>query len=491
MNKTDCNVIQCSVEHQHTTVLTMENKCLATIKQGSSKGERCWRPPSENGYCGIHQADAIIEKGILEGLHKCSTHRCITMIKDGKYCKTCSDKKEKTKEESVMCRAVYTQGPNKGEKCDKKASTPEGFCGKHALRNTMVEAAAGAGRRICGDGKRSCKNFTEDDKLKCEECLAKDRIADKEHYDEVKDMGNCLGCGCELHELTCGIRKGIQRCEECYNKLKEVESNRIREKRNYKQERKENIESHYLNYKRGALKRNIQFDLTIEKFQSIVNMPCRYCGKYDETEVIGIDRISSDTGYSDKNIVPACGKCNIMKNDLQLKDFMDHIVSIYKHYTKYGIEDISDTTKELTETSYIRPKNILLMYNSKKLEPYIQLCIKDGRSPTFITKLQELSTLKLTEVEARQFIKMALGAETSSQIKKDRQRVCKKEMFGYLKFKNVDACVEHYALVYGTPDGFREDIEELVAIWSDDNSKNLEEFNRIIIKYQNKRTLSE
>jgi hypothetical protein len=490
MNKMNCNVIQRSVEYQHSTVLTMENKCLATIKQGSSKGERCWRPPSENGYCGIHQVDAIIEKGILEGLHKCSTHRCITMIKDGKYCTVCAEKKEKTKEETIICRAVYTQGTNKGQQCDKKASTPEGFCGKHALRNTIVEAAAGAGRRICDDGKRACKNFTEYEKLKCEECLTKDRITNKERYDEVKDLGNCLGCRCELTELTLGYRKGIQRCELCYTKLQEVECCRVREKRNYKQEYFKNINVYYNQYITGAISRNLKFDLTRDEFTNIVTKPCNYCGTNIENEVNGIDRIDSCIGYTKENSVPACETCNVMKNDLSLEEFIEHIKLIYTHITSSTIPVVKHTAHSGVKTSFIRPREIVEFYRKKKLDEYIGLCIADKRSPAFIRKMREFQTLDLKEIEARDFIKNSLKIETKIVSNIKRQRINRKEMFGYLKFKNVDACVEHYALVHGSPEGFREDIEDLVALWSDDNSINLQEFDRIIIKYQNKRNLT-
>ena len=89
----DQNTIkECDIDHQNQPLL--EETCLAVLKQGTNKGQRCWRPPTENGYCGKHQTDAIIEKGILEGLHKCLTHRCTIMIKDSKYCEECTKKKE-------------------------------------------------------------------------------------------------------------------------------------------------------------------------------------------------------------------------------------------------------------------------------------------------------------------------------------------------------------------------------------------------------------
>ena len=59
--------------------------------------------------------------------------------------------------------------------CITKAK-PSGFCGKHEPRGLLLEQAAKDGRRVCDDGKRSCKNYTEDFKLKCEVCLQKNKI---------------------------------------------------------------------------------------------------------------------------------------------------------------------------------------------------------------------------------------------------------------------------------------------------------------------------
>jgi len=200
--------------------------CKAIIKQGAKKGEQCWRTSSDNGYCGIHQIEFKIQQGIEKGLRKCATHRCTEMIHE-KYCEKCTIKKTETESKVTICRAFITQGSNKGKQCNKEASTSEGFCGKHLL-NIQVEKASKEDKRICDDGKRSCKNFTEDGKLKCEVCLEKARIKDHEIYNLKKEEGLCLDCGCEIIEKIKGLRKEVQRCGLCYEKLQEIEKNRVR-----------------------------------------------------------------------------------------------------------------------------------------------------------------------------------------------------------------------------------------------------------------------
>ena len=140
-------------------------------------------------------------------------------------------------------------------------------------------------------------------------------------------------------------------------------------------------------------------------------------------------------------------------------------------------------------TSFIKPQEIINLYHSNRLLEYIETCILDKRSPSFIEKMKALDNLCLNEIQARAYIKNALNLETKIvNNSTSRQRINRKEMFGYLIIKDIDSCIKHYNNVHGTPDGFRTDMEFLINHWNEyDNSKNLEQFNRIINKYQNKR----
>ena len=385
--------------------------------------------------------------------------------------------------EDTRCRGLITQGSNRGKRCGNKAKEGS-YCNKHKL-NILVEKAKEEGKRICDDGKRACKNYTDVGKLKCEECLVKIREKETEEYNKKRDDGLCLGCGCEITEPTAGVRKEtVQRCETCYDKLREVEKGRGDRYRNYKQERKANITTHYQVYARSAALRNKRFEITIEEFERIVNSKCTYCNYYDETEAIGIDRVDSSDGYVSGNVVSCCAGCNMMKNDTSLEEFIARVSSIYKNYIEPREHTVVVAAGAGTPSakSYIPPKKIMEKYRSEKLEDYISDCIADGRSPSFIDKLRELKDSKFNDVEARAFIKGSLWSETVRKTLDDRCRINKKEMFGYIKVGNVSACVEHYGKVHGIPEGFREDMQTLEGEHADEK-----EFVRILVKYQNKR----
>jgi len=96
-------------------------------------------------------------------------------------------------------------------------------------------------------------------------------------------------------------------------------------------------------YKKGALKRNLEYNLTSEEFNKFVTGICDYCGD-SLTNVkkgqgkssgnflyTGIDRIDSSKGYTKENSVSCCWTCNNMKHTTNKEDFLSHIEKIFKY----------------------------------------------------------------------------------------------------------------------------------------------------------------
>jgi hypothetical protein len=100
---------------------------------------------------------------------------------------------------------------------------------------------------------------------------------------------------------------------------------------------------HY--YKKSAKDRGLEFSLTEDEFSNLTQQDCVYCGEAPDIETTpykrkelsslipmnGIDRINSGDGYVTGNCAPCCSKCNQIKMDMSVFDFMRHISKIYKH----------------------------------------------------------------------------------------------------------------------------------------------------------------
>jgi len=99
-------------------------------------------------------------------------------------------------------------------------------------------------------------------------------------------------------------------------------------------------------YKRQSKRRKIEFNLNKELFISLVEGKCFYCGEYGTNTLnnggrgggiykmfnyTGIDRINSDKGYVEGNVVSCCKVCNYAKSTTSQNNFFDWIVKVYEY----------------------------------------------------------------------------------------------------------------------------------------------------------------
>jgi hypothetical protein len=479
----------------------LAQQCMAILEQGVQKGNQCNRPKLENGFCGKHQKQALLLKINKDTEKKCTTHRCNTIIPStDKYCNICQENKKEKLKAITLCKGI------ENKPCNFEANE-SGYCGKHQARGLLLEEAKELSVRICDDGKRACKNITVDNKLHCESCLEKYRKQDKERYDVKAESCNlCLDCGVKLESLHVGIKgHSVQRCEECYQKLRSIEEKRVNRERNYAEEKKNKIEQYLHSYNVNAQHRNLSFKLNIDEFKDYVTSACYYCGYYNESEVIGIDRIDSNRGYSCDNCVPCCQKCNIMKNTLHKDEFLEHITKIYKHIYKaedVNIDALLNNKKtnnivkkdEVIELSRIRPHKIADMYVKGQIQTFIDNCKKDNRSPSFIEKIEAVKNNKLPHREFATYLRTALRADaktTTYYNSNEQQRVSHNNLYRLLDYGNVSHAIILYESVHGDMPGFSEDMEELSNAWKtcseEERRSNL---HKLLVKYQNQRAKS-
>ena len=100
----------------------------------------------------------------------------------------------------------------------------------------------------------------------------------------------------------------------------------------------------YNTYSRRARSKNLPFSFSKDEFKEITSLPCAYCGiepkqvaskgndrTYGEYIYNGIDRIDSNKGYEEGNVVPCCGQCNVAKNNYTYDEFMTWIHRLSKN----------------------------------------------------------------------------------------------------------------------------------------------------------------
>lgn len=81
----------------------------------------------------------------------------------------------------------------------------------------------------------------------------------------------------------------------------------------------------------SAKRRRLDVDITRERVYELMSSPCSYCGQTPiNGQRNGVDRIDSAKGYTDSNSVPCCARCNRMKSDLSLADFLSAVKAIYE-----------------------------------------------------------------------------------------------------------------------------------------------------------------
>ena len=104
----------------------------------------------------------------------------------------------------------------------------------------------------------------------------------------------------------------------------------------------------FLQYKHRAKSKNWEFEFTKDSFREVITKKCVYCNSIGQEYRInrsqngkfisnGIDRIDSSKGYTVENSVPCCKNCNVMKNNLELNEFINHIKKIYYVTIEKGI----------------------------------------------------------------------------------------------------------------------------------------------------------
>lgn len=152
-------------------------------------------------------------------------------------------------------------------------------------------------------------------------------------------------------------------CKECYNRkwqranmtIEAIERERTLERARYQADPESfraagrafnrTLKGRFSNAKRIAKRRTLEWTLTIEEYEQLIQMNCFYCdGALGKVEVsVGLDRIDNNQGYSIDNVLPCCATCNRLRGDwLTVEETRIAIKAVLEHRKSLAI---SATTK--------------------------------------------------------------------------------------------------------------------------------------------------
>lgn len=101
----------------------------------------------------------------------------------------------------------------------------------------------------------------------------------------------------------------------------------------------------FYRYRKSAVKRNYNFELSYKHFISLTKSNCHYCNQKPSREhkfyikdtimpsyiCNGIDRKNNNEGYIEGNCLPCCTICNRAKNNLEYDSFINWIEHLKKN----------------------------------------------------------------------------------------------------------------------------------------------------------------
>ncbi len=201
----------------------------------------------------------------------------------------------------------------------------------------------------CGTAKAVAQRSLESGKSKSCGCLARERgvLAPQTRFGRLvvlesfiqdgKRYWNCVcDCGGQRTVLQASLKGGGVKSCGCTRKERATAMCKARALPNGDAARNEVI----YKYKLRARKESIDWELTTEQCEALFKGNCAYCGaeptkvrklNYSSSYVYnGIDRIDNAEGYTEKNSVSCCTRCNYMKSDMTVKEFYCHIENIWR-----------------------------------------------------------------------------------------------------------------------------------------------------------------
>ena len=324
-----------------------QNKQVSRENVVLCANDKCvFKRSEENKYCQKHQICIFVDETVAMDKKVCKNYvrGCRSQLDlDYQYirCQSCLEKER----EQERNRRANTKN-NKNTDTHQTCST---CC--QELENSLFVGVNGGNTKTCKNCRE--RNRIQDQNRDKEHRNELDRIASKKpERKEVKQQWNennyekvaVKSMNYRQRQIETDVEGYLNKNSE--NAKQWRENNPEKNKENNKS-RLENIKIHYSNYTRCAGDKNLDFEISQEEFNKIVNEPCHYCNIIQERGFNGVDRLDSNTGYVIDNCVSCCKTCNYMKCSLSADVFLkriEHILTYNKKINgRYFSEEFCDT----------------------------------------------------------------------------------------------------------------------------------------------------
>ena len=201
----------------------------------------------------------------------------------------------------VVCGGEYEAARKDKKHCSTKCKNRKGYLTSREKHEKGV-----AVRRVCP----VCKVEFEVDCWHPKQTFCSSICSKKNHYQNNKALAS-----------ERGRRRYKENIQHMKAQLAAYRATRGPEATQYREAYKTTLRAKYLSYKGGALRRGLGFLISEEAFSAFWQQPCVYCGA--EILTVGLDRVDSDRGYIEGNIVPCCTACNYSKRTYTAKEYIE------------------------------------------------------------------------------------------------------------------------------------------------------------------------
>ncbi len=155
-------------------------------------------------------------------------------------------------------------------------------------------------------------------------------------------MAKC-DCGNEREVVAHEVARGnISTCGKC-EPLPNLKSQQRSRGNSLERAHELLFRREYAKYVKKAMTRGEIVEISRSQFDDIVNKDCIYCNTrppfqkdpyHMHTNLV--DRVDVEKGHTLDNLVPCCSECSRMKKNFTTPDFLNHMLKIYNHLSKYS-----------------------------------------------------------------------------------------------------------------------------------------------------------